>query len=132
MKTFELLVLFLSMSASLAAQGKTLPKSAPGTYHRDVEELILDLAPTASDAVIPIVYWTDHAFPGQELFPVDAGIAGTGFLVDSRGDFETAAHVLGLKQIGPQERPIKVYLPAMIRQGNGSGISLRFNVIEVD
>ena len=90
------------------------------------------MAPTVSDAVIPIAYWIDHSSPGQQTLPVGTGVVGTGFFVNDQGDFVTAAHVAKIKKVGTSERLIKVYLRATLRQGDGSGTGQPFTVVEID
>ncbi len=96
------------------------------------QRLITQLVPTASDAVLPITFWVDHSAPGQQDLPVESGVVGTGFIVNDRGYFITAAHVAKIKEIGPKDRPVKVRLTAVLRQGSGDGTGMPFTVIEID
>ncbi len=90
-----------------AAQEKAVQAPVHGKGYQDIQTLVMDVAPTASDAVIAITYWIDHGAPGQQELPVASGVVGTGFLVDAQGDFITAAHVAKIKEIGPAERRIE-------------------------
>jgi S1-C subfamily serine protease len=107
------------------------PGSLKAQKHKDIQDQIMDLAPTASDSVIPISYWIDHT-GSQKDFSVMSGVVGTGFFVDDKGDFITAAHVANLKQIGSPDHPVNVYLTAVIRQKSGDSMGARFNIVEVD
>jgi S1-C subfamily serine protease len=126
------ITLFMFLGGVSIAQEKPSQPPVQEKVHKDVQELVLDITPTASDAVIPITYWVDHNAPGQQALPVAAGVVGTGFLVNDKGDFITAAHVAGISEIGPAERRIKVRLTATIRQRSGDGSGFPFNVVEVD
>src|SRR6266700_4286259 len=125
-------VLLTSLVSVSAAQEKAVQAPVHGKGYQDIQTLVMDVAPTASDAVIAITYWIDHGAPGQQELPVASGVVGTGFLVDAQGDFITAAHVAKIKEIGPAERRIKVRLTAIIRQRSGDGSGVPFTVVEVD
>ncbi len=128
------LMIFLLMSLVIISEGqeKAVQPRAQGKGHKDTQGLVMEVAPTASDAVVPISYWIDHSAPGQQDLAVASGVVGTGFLVDRQGDFVTAAHVVKIKEIGPAERRVKVRLTAIIRQRSGDGSGVSFTVLEVD
>ena len=72
-------------------------------------------------AVIPIMYWGEHG-----RHPENAGVVGTGFLINKEGYFITAAHVLSLYE------PDSSQLTATIRQKDGNGGGRWFEIIEKD
>jgi S1-C subfamily serine protease len=103
-----------------------------GATHKDLQSQMVSIAPTASDAVIPISYWTDVQDPQTHLLRVTSGVLGTGFLIDEHGDFVTAAHVVKNKDAAPREGLLNWRLTAVLRQKSGDGAGMPFSVIETD
>jgi Trypsin-like peptidase domain len=99
--------------------------------HKDIQQLILDETPTAFYSVLPIYAWVDPDVPGQEG-RVATVVIGTGFVVNTQGDFITAGHVASMTEIGTGSNKLKVRLTVGLRQKK-SGISgSSFKVVEID
>ena len=97
--------------------------------------MVVDLAPTASEAVIPIQIWADVARPSDGMLEVHFVVIGTGFFVDRKGDFITAGHVIDALADAQKQPNVKTAsLTAGIPQKNlnGGGGSSKFDVIERD
>jgi S1-C subfamily serine protease len=86
-----------------------------------LEKQILKTARNVEYAVMPMMYWGPHADNGS-----DAGVVGSGFLINDEGYFITAAHVLSVYV------PNSGQLTATRRSRNGDGAGLWFDVIEKD
>jgi S1-C subfamily serine protease len=95
----------------------------------DFQKSLLALAPTAEDAVVPIMAWESGDW-GKRTTPTPpvSLVIGTGFYVDTSGHFITAAHVANIKQIAG----VNVQLKAMVRQKDGSGSGQGFDVLAFD
>lgn len=93
----------------------------------DLQQRVISLAPSITDAVIPISAWsdTDWSKPDSVKF---AQVVGSGFIVDRNGHFVTAAHVVGTKTISG----VAVRLTATIRQKSGDGSAQSFKILEID
>ena len=98
----------------------------------DVQQLILEEAPTASYAVLPVTAWVDHDVPGQEVSEVGMAVIGTAFVVNNAGDFITAAHVASTTEIGAGNSKVKFRLTVGLRQKRAAAVSVPFKVIEID
>lgn len=100
--------------------------------HRDLQTTTTELAPTASWAVVPISLWYNYQAPGQQKTEIEMIVVGTGFVVDDRGDFVTAAHVLDLESIKNTQGVTDARLTAVIRQREAGGSGQAFSVTEID
>lgn len=121
MKCLLLFVLAITVTGSLHAE-----------RHRDIQELTVKLAPTASYAAIPITVWFDSSIPGQQGKRLNDNVVGTGFIVDDSGDFVTAAHVLDLSSLMSSPSVSNAHLTAEIQQKSGDSSDTRFTVVELD
>jgi S1-C subfamily serine protease len=103
----------------------------PSNAQRDIQSLTVQLAPTASDAVIPISIWTNRETP--QGVRTDSQVIGTGFLINTNGDFITAGHVLDELERTKKIPNIKdANLTAMIRQRDGNSSGQYFTTVDRD
>jgi S1-C subfamily serine protease len=101
---------------------------------KDIQSLTIELSPTASDAVIPIYVWFTVSMQGPQgpKHRIDTVVAGTGFLVDTQGDFVTAGHVLDTSSLTRDPNISDVRLTALIRQRTGGGSAQSFAITDRD
>ncbi len=98
-----------------------------------IETRTVELAPTASDAVLPISVWHDVEEPPQGLKHIETVVVGTGFFIDTEGDFITAAHVVdSLDAFKGQPNMSNARLTVTIRDRSGDGSAVRFTITDRD
>jgi len=98
----------------LAFVGSCLGKSAS-----DIESRLTAIGSDTAGAVLPITLWRHDPI-------MAADVVGTAFLVTGDGYFVTAAHVLGVEILKMGR------LSVILKQRDGSGSGLSFDVIEKD
>jgi S1-C subfamily serine protease len=99
---------------------------------RDLQDMVVGLAPTASEAVIPIQVWENIVETDGQTHP-DLLVVGTGFLIDKDGDFITAGHVVdALAEIQKDPKVRSANMSAMIAQRQGGGGSMPFKITDRD
>lgn len=97
-----------------------------------LESLTIKLAPTASDAVIPILAQYNISVAGH-VVDTDQQVVGTGFFVDTQGDFVTALHVMDMSQLNLIPNVADIHLLAMIRQAGSISLSgTEFHTVDRD
>jgi S1-C subfamily serine protease len=100
---------------------------------KDLQSQLVGLAPTASDAVIPISVWFDILKPSNGQQPVNMTVVGTGFFVNSKGDFITAGHVIdSLDELKKDPKVANARLTATLRQRRDEGGAMAFKIIDRD
>lgn len=98
---------------------------------KDLQQLVLNETPTAFYAALPVTAWIDNSVPGQER-NVWAGVIGTGFVVNNKGDFVTAGHVASTTEVGSGANRVKVRLTVGLRQKEAGIYDISFKVVELD
>jgi S1-C subfamily serine protease len=99
--------------------------------HKDIQDEVLHLTPTASYAVLPVTAWIDTSVPGQAGM-VGAAVIGTAFVVNNQGYFVTAAHVASTTELGSGTNKVKVRLTVGLRQRKAGISDIAFEVVELD
>lgn len=121
---WQYLVVKYSLWKRLATIFGSLALLTSNSHSQTIPQLERQIVSTAKNveyAVMAMMYWGPHANNGPE-----AGVVGSGFLINDEGYFITAAHVLALYA------PESGQLTATRRSKRGDGSGLWFDIIEKD
>jgi S1-C subfamily serine protease len=105
----------------------------PSHAQRDIQSLTIELSATASEAVLAISIWDQVGDPPPGLKRVESQVVGTGFLINTTGDFITAGHVIdSLNEVKNAPKIANAHLTARIRQRDGTGNDREFTITDRD
>jgi S1-C subfamily serine protease len=104
----------------------------PSHGEKDIQSQVISLSATASDAALPITI--NFAMEGPPETSRRGSVIGTGFLINTSGDFITAGHVIdSLKQLLKEHPEISdSFLAARIRNRAGGGSEVQFTITDRD
>jgi hypothetical protein len=105
----------------------------PSHAQKDIQRLTIALSATASDAALPISVWYNIEGPPQASNPPGTVVVGTGFLINTSGDFITAGHVIdSLNSYKENPKINGANLTARIRNRAGGGSDIHFTITDRD
>ena len=105
--------------------------ACPSHAEKDIQSLTIALSATASDAALPIT--VNYTVEGPPEASHWGAVIGTGFLINTRGDFITAGHVIdSLKVYKESPKITGVFLAARIRNRAGGGSERQFTITDRD